>query len=104
MIFGFSGVLFLINPFAEQTGTLSLIGIIAGLAMPFFAALMFIFLRRQRSKAAISTTLWYNGVGTLLFAVIMLGTNASFPGDDSREQLYLVCANLCRGGILFNNS
>ena len=44
--FGFSGVLFLINPFAEQTGTLSLIGIIAGLAMPFFAALMFIFLRR----------------------------------------------------------
>lgn len=35
VIFGFSGVLFLINPFAEQTGTLSLIGIIAGLAMPF---------------------------------------------------------------------
>ncbi|MGB2485793.1 MAG: DMT family transporter [Candidatus Puniceispirillaceae bacterium] len=80
VIFGFSGVLFLINPFAEQTGTLSLIGIIAGLAMPFFAALMFIFLRRLgRSEAAISTTLWYNGVGTLLFAVIMLGTNASFP-------------------------
>ena len=86
VIIGFSGVLFLINPFSEQTGALSLIGLTAGLAMPFFAALMFVFLRRLgRTEAAISTTLWYNGVGTVVFASIMLASNAQFPSLTSEN-------------------
>ena len=80
VIIGFSGVLFLINPFGQETESLSPIGLIAGFAMPFFAAIMFIFLRRLgRSEAAISTTLWYNGVGTILCAFLLLITGAAFP-------------------------
>ena len=80
VIIGFSGVLFLINPFGQETESLGPIGLIAGFAMPFFAAIMFIFLRRLgRSEAAISTTLWYNGVGTILCAFLLLITGAAFP-------------------------
>ena len=80
VIIGFSGVLFLINPFAQETETLSPVGLIAGFAMPFFAAIMFIFLRRLgRSEAAISTTLWYNGVGMFLCAGLLLISVANFP-------------------------
>ncbi|MGB0817104.1 MAG: DMT family transporter, partial [Candidatus Puniceispirillaceae bacterium] len=80
VIIGFSGVLFLINPFGQETESLSPIGLIAGFAMPFFAAIMFIFLRRLgRSEAAISTTLWYNGVGMILCAFLLLISGAELP-------------------------
>ena len=98
VIIGFSGVLFLINPFSEQTGNLNLIGLTAGLAMPFFAALMFVFLRRLgRTEAAISTTLWYNCVGMILFATIMLASGAQFPSlnaDNSFVWLVLLFAGV----------
>ena len=48
--------------------------------MPFFAAIMFIFLRRLgRSEAAISTTLWYNAVGMILCAFLLLISGAELP-------------------------
>ncbi len=80
VIFGFAGILLLINPFSEQTQPVPFIGLAAGLAMPFFAALMFIFLRRLgRSEAPISTALWYNSVGAVIFAGVMIASDAAFP-------------------------
>ena len=67
VLLGFVGVLFLINPFAESSPVWG-IGLTFGLAAPFFGALMFIFLRKLgRTEAPISTSLWYNITGTILF-------------------------------------
>ena len=68
VLFGFVGVALLLEPVsAEGIGW----GIIAGIASPIFAALMFIFLRRLGStEAAVSTALWYNMTGVVLAGLI----------------------------------
>ena len=70
VLIGFVGVLFLINPLAKSSPVWG-IGLAFGLAAPFFGALMFIFLRKLgRTEAPISTSLWYNITGTILFFVL----------------------------------
>ena len=70
VLFGFVGVLFLINPLAKSAPVWG-IGLTFGLAAPFFGALMFIFLRKLgKTEAPISTSLWYNITGSILFFVL----------------------------------
>lgn len=70
VVFGFTGVALLLEPVSwGQLGW----GIIAGIAAPFFAALMFIFLRRLGpTEAAVSTALWYNMAGVVFAGSISL--------------------------------
>lgn len=81
VVIGFIGVIVLINPFAGQNeGMFPMIGLIFGLAAPFFAALMFIFLRQLgRQDSPISTSLWYNVVGTIIFGGLIIITGAPIP-------------------------
>jgi len=81
VLLGFVGVVVLVNPFAETpTTTVAPIGLVFGLAAPFFAALMFIFLRKLgKSEAPISTTLWYNIAGTVVFFALALGDGLPIP-------------------------
>jgi len=68
VVIGFIGVALLLEPVSfEKLG----LGLVAGLAAPFFAALMFIFLRRLGpTEAAVSTALWYNMTGVVLAGMI----------------------------------
>ncbi len=79
-LIGFFGVLILINPFSADNQMLSVTGLIFGLAAPFFAALMFVYLRKLgRTDSPVSTSLWYNGIGTLVFGGLVLFTDAQLP-------------------------
>ena len=79
VLFGFIGVLFLINPLAESSSVWG-IGIAFGLATPFFGALMFIFLRKLgRTEAPISTSLWYNIAGTVSFFPLAVADGPLMP-------------------------
>ncbi|MGC6485184.1 MAG: DMT family transporter [Candidatus Puniceispirillales bacterium] len=70
VIIGFVGVALLLEPVSfEGLGW----GLAAGLAAPFFAALMFIFLRKLGpTEAAVSTALWYNMAGVVLAGMLSL--------------------------------
>lgn len=70
VIIGLAGVAILLDPVSfDHLGW----GLAAGLAAPFFAALMFIFLRKLGStEAAVSTVLWYNMAGAVLAGLISL--------------------------------
>ena len=79
VLLGFVGVFFLINPLAESSSVWG-IGLAFGLAAPFFGALMFIFLRKLgRTEAPISTSLWYNITGTVLFFVLAVADGPLMP-------------------------
>lgn len=79
VLFGFIGVLILINPLAE-TSSIWGIGLAFGLATPFFGALMFIFLRKLgRTEAPVSTSLWYNIIGTILFFTLAVADGPLMP-------------------------
>ena len=79
VLFGFIGVLILINPLAE-TSSIWGIGLAFGLATPFFGALMFIFLRKLgRTEAPVSTSLWYNITGTILFFTLAVADGPLMP-------------------------
>lgn len=81
VLFGFAGVVLLINPLTgTSSSALSGVGLMFGLAAPLFAALMFIFLRKLgRSDSPVSTTLWYNIAGTVVFFALTLGEGLAFP-------------------------
>ena len=81
VLFGFFGVVLLINPFSELASSpLWGIGLAFGLAAPFFGALMFIFLRKLgQTEAPISTTLWYNMTGAILFFVLAVADGTLIP-------------------------
>lgn len=65
---GFVGVMVLLGP--VDISSLGL-GVAFGLAAPFFAALMFIYLRQLgQSEAPVSTALWYNMAG-VVFAFLL---------------------------------
>jgi drug/metabolite transporter (DMT)-like permease len=70
VLIGFGGVMVLLEPTQiTDPGW----GIVAGLASPFFAALMFIFLRMLgKEEAPVSTALWYNMIGVGLSLGISL--------------------------------
>ena len=74
VLFGFVGVVLLINPFSEaDSSPLWGIGFAFGIATPFFGALMFIFLRKLgQTESPISTTLWYNITGAILFFIVAI--------------------------------
>ena len=81
VLFGFLGVVVLVNPFADSHASgLAPVGLMFGLAAPFFAALMFIYLRKLgTSESPISTTLWYNLAGTALFFVLAISEGMVMP-------------------------
>ena len=81
VLFGFAGVVLLINPFAQTSSSmLSGVGLMFGMAAPLFAALMFIFLRKLgQSDAPVSTTLWYNIAGTIVFFALALAEGLPIP-------------------------
>ena len=74
VIIGFVGVALLLEPVSfEGLGW----GLAAGLAAPFFAALMFIFLRKLGpTEAAVSTALWYNMAGVVLAGMLSLSDSS----------------------------
>lgn len=77
VIVGFGGTLLLLNPAA---GGWTLTGILLGLGSPFFGALMMITLRRLgRHDSPATTAVWHNGVGAMVFAVIVIVADAPLP-------------------------
>ena len=88
VLFGFLGVLVLINPVTDsQVSAVAPIGLFFGLAAPFFAALMFIYLRKLgTTESPISTTLWYNFAGTFVFFILALADGFPIPGISADNQ------------------
>ena len=77
VIVGFGGTLLLLNP---PAGGWTLTGILLGLGSPFFGALMMITLRRLgRHDSPATTAVWHNGVGAMVFAVIVIVADAPLP-------------------------
>jgi drug/metabolite transporter (DMT)-like permease len=67
----------LLNPAA---GGWTLTGILLGLGSPFFGALMMITLRRLgRHDSPATTAVWHNGMGAIIFAVIVIAVGAPLP-------------------------
>ena len=89
VLIGFAGVVLLINPFSEaDSSPLWGIGFAFGIATPFFGALMFIFLRKLgQTEAPISTTLWYNMTGTIIFFVIAFTDGPLIPQNLTEKNL-----------------
>ena len=88
VLFGFVGVVVLVNPMADSPVlAVAPVGLFFGLAAPFFAALMFIYLRKLgTSEAPISTTLWYNLAGTLVFFILALADGLPMPDIAAENQ------------------
>ena len=88
VLFGFLGVLVLVNPVTDsQVSAVAPIGLFFGLAAPFFAALMFIYLRKLgTTESPISTTLWYNFSGTFVFFILALADSFPIPGISADNQ------------------
>ncbi|MGB0161838.1 MAG: DMT family transporter [Candidatus Puniceispirillaceae bacterium] len=88
VLFGFVGVVVLVNPMADSPVlAVAPVGLFFGLAAPFFAALMFIYLRKLgTSEAPISTTLWYNLAGTLVFFILALADGLPMPDISAENQ------------------
>ena len=77
VIVGFGGTMLLLNPAA---GGWTLTGILLGLGSPFFGALMMITLRRLgRHDSPATTAVWHNGMGAIIFAVIVIAVGAPLP-------------------------
>ena len=88
VIVGFGGTMLLLNPAA---GGWTLTGILLGLGSPFFGALMMITLRRLgRHDSPATTAVWHNGMGAIIFAVIMIAVGAPLP--TGRADLALLIA------------
>ena len=89
VLFGFVGVVLLINPFSEaDSSPLWGIGFAFGIATPFFGALMFIFLRKLgQTESPISTTLWYNITGAILFFVVATTDGPLIPQNLTEKNL-----------------
>ena len=87
VIVGFGGTLLLLNPAA---GGWTLTGILLGLGSPFFGALMMITLRRLgRHDSPATTAVWHNGVGAMVFAVIVIVADAPLPAGSTDMALLI---------------
>ena len=83
---GFGGVMILLGP--TQIAAPGW-GVFFGLASPFFAALMFVFLRMLgRGDAAVSTALWYNIFGTVAAGALGLILGVDWPDAESSLSLW----------------
>jgi drug/metabolite transporter (DMT)-like permease len=81
VIVGFGGTMLLLNP---ASGGWTPVGILLGLGSPFFGALMMITLRRLgRHDSPATTAVWHNGMGAVIFAVIVLAVGAPIPTGSS---------------------
>ena len=81
VMIGFAGTIILLQPDAEGwTST----GILLGLGSPLFGAIMLIMLRRlgQHDSPA-STAVWYNGIGAIIFALLVFVQGLSLPTASS---------------------
>ena len=88
VIVGFIGVMVLLGPTQIINPGW---GIVFGLAMPFFAALMFIFLRiLGKGEAAVSTTLWYNMTGAVFAYGITQYQGVVFPTWESNTSVWMM--------------
>lgn len=77
VIAGFCGVVVLLNP---GTGDWSPVGVAFALGSPIFAALMMIMLRKLgQSDSPLSTAIWYNGAGSILFYLIFIWGDHALP-------------------------
>ena len=96
IIIGFVGVMILLQPTLTGVNNLSFFpGLIIGLACPFVCALMFIFLRKLGSQdAPISTSIWYNCFGLIIFSLLCIFFNISFPPFNHIWLLLIGCGIL----------
>ncbi len=89
---GLIGTLIIIKPGAEGWFN---IGIIWGLMSAFFSALLNILLRQLgESEEPISTALWYNLSGTLLFSSVVYFSDVNFPNTVSTFYILMACGFL----------
>lgn len=88
VIVGFIGVMVLLGPTQIINPGWE---IIIGLSAPFFAALMFVFLRiLGKGEAAVSTALWYNMTGVVFAYAITYYQGGSFPTSESGAAVWMM--------------
>ena len=74
---GFLGTMIVLKPDAEGW---TAAGILFGLGSPLFGAIMLIALRRLgQHDSALSTSVWYNGIGTMTFAGLVAVQGLTLP-------------------------
>ncbi len=80
VVAGFCGVLIVLQPGGGMFSEYSNLGLLAGLLAPFCGAMMYIFLRKLGTRdSPISTAIWYNLAGTVLFTALLLHSGNEFP-------------------------
>lgn len=94
VLFGFVGVIILIDPWQSSIN----IGLVYGLAAPLIASLMFLFLRQLgQSDSPVSTSIWYNLAGMLVFGSLVMGGDYAMP-QTQHEWLLLVLIGVMASG------
>jgi len=77
VIIGFGGTVLILEPTSQGWNG---IGVMFALGSPLFGAFMLITLRRLgRSDNAASTSVWYNGIGALVFLGLVMAFGAEQP-------------------------
>jgi drug/metabolite transporter (DMT)-like permease len=76
-LFGFIGVMLILNPFEKDWINF---GVILGVLSPFFGAIMTIFVRRLgKTDHPTTTALWYNIFAALIFLLVCLMFEIKWP-------------------------
>ena len=76
-VIGFIGVIFILNPIAEDWFNY---GVMLGIMSPLCGALMTLSVRRlSKTDHPTSTALWYNLLGTIVFLLICVLTRVEWP-------------------------
>ena len=76
-VIGFIGVIFILNPIAEDWFNY---GVMLGIMSPLCGALMTLSVRRlSKTDHPASTALWYNLLGTIVFLLICVLTRVEWP-------------------------
>lgn len=89
---GLAGTIIILRP--DQEGWFQ-IGTIAAIASPFFAGLMFVYLRKLgRSDAPVTTAICYNFVGAAVFSVLCLALPVTLPAAPLDVTLLIGCGML----------
>ena len=97
--FGFLGTLIILQPNSDGWWS---VGIIFGLLTPFFSALMNISLRSLGSTDwPITTALWYNFTGALVFASIYFSADYNFSLDSTTLPFLLLIGLAASGQQYF---
>ena len=92
VVFGLIGSIIIINP--EKSGWFNF-GIFWGLNSAFFAALLNIYLRKLgNSDKPISTALWYNISGALIFTLVFTISKEELPHNFNTLLILISCGIL----------